>query len=146
MKRGQISVEYLIVVGFVVFLVLGVLGVAFYYSSALRDSIKFYQLKGYVDKTLSSAESVFFAGEPSKSTFTAYLPDGVNNVYVLEENGEHSLVVDISTSSGNALIAYPSNVPLALEGALNLNAGVKRIEVIARGNPDNDVLIREDNE
>ncbi|NCN99126.1 hypothetical protein COU62_00530 [Candidatus Pacearchaeota archaeon CG10_big_fil_rev_8_21_14_0_10_35_219] len=141
MKRGQISVEYLIVVGFVIFLVLSVLGVAFYYSSALRDSIKFYQLKGYANKAISSAESVFFAGEPSKSTFTAYLPDGVSQVYAYEENDDYSLVFVISSSGGDNVISYPSDVRLMTEG-LTITQGVKRIEAIAY--PDY-ALLREAN-
>jgi len=101
-KKGQISVEYLVVVGFVTFLVIGVLGVAVYYSAQLRDSIKFYQLENYAEKIVSGAESVFYSGEPSRVTITAYLPAGVQSVEIIEDQ----IVVSISTANGVAKSAY----------------------------------------
>ncbi|OIO81102.1 hypothetical protein AUJ84_01700 [Candidatus Pacearchaeota archaeon CG1_02_32_132] len=125
MKRGQISVEYLIVIGFVVFMVLTILGVAFVYSSSLKDSIKFYQLDGYANKIISGSESVFFAGEPSRVTITAYLPTGVKNIEVIE----NSIVVTISTSSGETKTSYLSDVPIS--GMLGSSDGVKVVHIVA---------------
>ncbi|NCO11099.1 hypothetical protein CO038_00990 [Candidatus Pacearchaeota archaeon CG_4_9_14_0_2_um_filter_39_13] len=134
-KKGQISVEYLVVVGFVTFLVIGVLGVAVYYSAQLRDSIKFYQLENYAEKIVSGAESVFYSGEPSRVTITAYLPAGVQSVEIIEDQ----IVVSISTANGVAKSAYKSNVPIS--GDLSENEGVKRIQIIAL---DNGVSVNEE--
>jgi len=124
-KRGQISVEYLVVVGFVTFLVIGILGVAVYYSSELRDSIKLYQLESYAEKIISGAESVFYSGEPSRVTITAHLPEGVTELEIIEDN----IVVSIHTTGGIAKNAYRSNVPIS--GELSINKGVKRIQIVA---------------
>jgi len=43
-KRGQISTEYLIVISFITFVVLGTLGVAMYYSTSITDTIKINQI------------------------------------------------------------------------------------------------------
>ena len=134
-KKGQISVEYLVVVGFVTFLVIGVLGVAVYYSAQLRDSIKFYQLENYAEKIVSGAESVFYSGEPSRVTITAYLPAGVQSVEIIEDQ----IVVSISTANGVAKSAYKSNVPIS--GDLSENEGVKRNQIIAL---DNGVSVNEE--
>lgn len=125
MKRGQISVEYLIVVGFVVFLVISILGVALAYSSSLKDSIKFYQIEGYATKITSGAESVFFAGEPSKVTITAYLPSGVRSVEIIEDQ----IVIEVSTSTGVSKTAYRSDVPIY--GSLTGSEGVKVVHIEA---------------
>lgn len=125
MKRGQISVEYLVVVGFVTLLVIGILGVAVLYSSQLRDSIKFYQLENYAEKITSGSESVFYSGEPSRVTLTAYLPAGVENVEIIDDQ----IVVSISTTNGIAKNAYKSNVPIS--GTLSRNEGVKRLHLVA---------------
>ncbi len=133
-KRGQISTEYLIVVGFVTFLVLGILGVAFFYTSVTNDQIKVSQVSNFANKIISSAESVFYAGEPSKLTLTGYLPIGITRFEIL--SGE--IVVSITTSSGLTTMSFTSNVPLS--GNISHIDGVKRIEVLAQ---QNEVLISE---
>lgn len=124
-RRGQISIEYLVVVGFVAFLVIGVLGVAVFYSSQLKDGIKFYQLENYAEKIISGSESVFYAGQPSRVTITAYLPAGVQSVEIIDDY----IVVSISTANGLAKSAYKSNVPIS--GTFSSNEGVKRLSIIA---------------
>lgn len=134
-KKGQISVEYLVVVGFVAFLVIGILAIAVFYSGQLRDSIKFYQLENYAGKIISGSESVFYAGEPSRVTLTAYLPIGVQSVEIID----NEIVVSISAHNGIAKNAYKSNVPIS--GILSSNEGVKRIQIIAL---DDEVSINEE--
>jgi len=125
-KRGQISTEYLIVVGFVVFLVMGILGVAFFYTSITNDQIKVSQVSNLANKIISSAESVFYAGEPSKLTITGYMPIGVSSFEIMP----NEIVASISTSSGVSTISFTSNVPLL--GNVSSSEGVKRIEVLAQ--------------
>ncbi|MEK6915050.1 MAG: hypothetical protein AABW89_00730 [Nanoarchaeota archaeon] len=125
-KRGQISTEYLIVVGFVVFLVLGILGVAFFYTSITSDQIKISQVSSFMNKIISSAESVFYAGEPSKLTVTGYLPVGVNRLDITSTE----IIVGITTSSGVSTMSFSSNVPLI--GNISHTEGVKRLEILAQ--------------
>ncbi|MDP4040007.1 MAG: hypothetical protein Q8P57_05510 [Candidatus Pacearchaeota archaeon] len=128
-RRGQVSVEYLIVVTFVTFLVIGVVGVALYYSTSLKESIKFYQLGGFAEKVISSAESVFYSGSPSKATITAYLPGGITGIEIME----NQIVFTISTNNGEAITAYSSNVPITWVGGqpISSSKGLKRIEIKA---------------
>ncbi|MEK6894757.1 MAG: hypothetical protein AABX10_04810 [Nanoarchaeota archaeon] len=133
-KNGQISTEYLIVVGFVTFLVLGILGVAFFYTSVTNDQIKVSQVSNFANKIISSAESVFYAGEPSKLTLTGYIPIGITSLEILPTE----IVVSITTSSGLTTMSFTSNVPLS--GNISHVDGVKRIEVLAQ---QNEVLISE---
>lgn len=133
-KRGQVSTEYLIVVGFVTFLVLGILGVAFFYTSITNDQIKVSQVSNFANKIISSSESVFYAGEPSKLTLNGYLPIGVNSFEIMQ----NEIVVSITTSSGITTMSFTSNVPLS--GNISHTDGVKRIEVLAQ---QDEVLISE---
>lgn len=120
-KRGQISTEYLIVVSFVLFVVLSALGVALFYSSQIKDILKFHQLDSFANKVTSLAESVFYAGAPSRTTTTGYLPEGVTNIQI-EDN---FIVFTIETSSGTSITSYRSNVNLT--GSIGTNAGVHKI-------------------
>ena len=124
-KRGQISTEYLIVVGFVTFLIASVLGLSLFYSSQIKDKIRFNQLQNFANKVISSSEAVFFSGEPSRSTITAYLPSGVNGVNVLA----NEIVFNVSSSSGFTVISFLSDVPLY--GGVSNSEGVKRILISA---------------
>ena len=94
-KKGQISIEYLVLVSFIAFLVVTVLGVALVYSAQMRDQIRFYQLEQFSSKIIASAESVYYAGEPSRSTITAYLPGGLNDVVI----SGFDMTFSISTNS-----------------------------------------------
>jgi len=124
-KEGQVSIEYMLVFGFVTFVVLIILGVALFYSNNIKDSIKVSQADDYANKIVSSSESVFYAGEPSKATISAYLPDSVENVYIQENH----ILIELRTSSGLNKIAFPSNVPIS--GNLSNERGVKNIEISA---------------
>jgi uncharacterized protein (UPF0333 family) len=125
-KRGQISVEYLIVIGFVIFLVIGILSFAFYYTAGTDDAIRINQLNNFANKIITNAESVSYAGEPSKVTITAFLPKGVSRAIITE----NSLVFDISTSSGMATMGFQADVSIA-DNTLSINEGLKVIKISA---------------
>jgi uncharacterized protein (UPF0333 family) len=126
LNKGQISIEYLIVVAFVTFVVLSVLGIALYYSSQVQDTIKINQMERYARKIISTSESTFYSGEPSRSSITAYLPEGINSVTIQENN----IVISIQSYGGNSLLAYPSNVPI--DGTLSSQSGLKKISIVAQ--------------
>lgn len=131
-KRGQISVEYLIVVAFVTFVVLTILGISLFYSTQVQDSIKFNQLERFAKKIISSAESTFYSGEPSRTTINSYLPNGVKSIAVQE----NSLVFNIESAGGTSIIAYPSTVPINIPvgGEISTSSGLKRILIVAKEN------------
>jgi len=129
-KSGQISVEYLIVIGFITFVVISTLGIALFYSGSIKDRIKATQINNYANKLTSTAESVFYAGYPSKATVTCYLPDNAKDIEVLT----NELVITFQTSSGTNKISFASNVPM-LENAtaqLTTSQGLKKIQVEAQ--------------
>ena len=128
LKKGQVSIEYLIIAGFVVFLVISTLGVAMIYSNQIKDKIKFNQLENFANKVISSAEGVYYAGEPSQSTVQAYLPSGIQTAQVLSDQ----IVFYVTTSNGLTKISYASNVPL--QGNLTTSEGIKIITIIAQTN------------
>ena len=124
-KRGQIATEYLIIVSFVVFLVISVLGIGLVYSAQAKDRIRFNYLINFGNKIVSSSESVFFSGEPSKVTLVAYLPSGVEG---LEISG-NELIFDIVSNSGKDKISFSSDV--IMQGEISFSEGVKRIVIEA---------------
>ena len=63
--------------GFLTFVLISVVSIAVIYSSGTNDKIKVIQVNNFANKVLSTAESVFFYGQPSKASVSVYLPDGV---------------------------------------------------------------------
>lgn len=134
-KKSQISFEYLIIMGFVTLILITVLGIALFYTSSVEDQIQITQMNNYANKIISTAESIFYSGKPSKATITVYLPKNIQDIQISEDN----LIISIRTSTGLNTIAFGSNVPIS-EGVVNLatTSGIKRIEIIAQ---INDVVI-----
>jgi len=124
-KLSQVSVEYLVLAGFLTFIIIGILGAGLYYSSTLTDRIKSSDASNYANKIISTSESVFYAGEPSKATITAYLPENVKDIEIIEDN----IVITIGVSTGTTRTAFKSKVPI-LENPSSLlsnSQGIKKI-------------------
>src|SRR3989344_417475 len=102
LKRGQISFEYMIVIGFVTLVISLILGVSILYTNTVQDRVKVNHMDSFADKIISTSEYVFYAGEPSKATITAYLPKDVTAIEVLE----NTLFISIRTSSGLNKLGY----------------------------------------
>ena len=98
------------------------------------------QLTNYANKIISTSESVFYAGEPSKATITAYLPDNIDDIEINED--ENALVITYRTTSGVNVKAFDSNVPISesVGNELSDYQGSKRIEVIAT---EDEVVIKQ---
>jgi len=124
-KKAQISMEYLIVVGFITFVIIGVLALAVIYSGNIKDRIRINQATGFANKIISSAEKVFYSGAPSKVTISAYLPDNVDEIQIIED----SIIITVQTGSGYAKTSFSSNVPIS--GTIDSSSGLKKFEVKA---------------
>jgi len=124
-NRGQISTEYLIVVAFISFSIISILVVSLFYLGIIQDKLKLNNLESFVNKIISSAESTFYSGQPSKITINAYLPSGIESIEILNKE----IVFNVSTSSGLNIISFSSDVPLS--GNLTNNEGLKIIKITA---------------
>ncbi len=125
-KRGQTGVEYMIVIGFVTFVIMSILVLAIFYSDQVRDSIKLNQVESFMTQLINSAETVFYSGEPSKTTIHIYLPAGVEEIYI----GTYYVSVSVETSSGINKRVFTSEVPL--EGNVSTGEGTKKIIIEAK--------------
>lgn len=124
MARAQISFEYMIVMGFITFILVGVMATAFFYGSSIQDKIRITQITNYGNKIVSSADSVFYAGEPSKSTISVYLPESVKEINVYD----NSIYISFQTSTGLNKLSFVSEVPL-IYNAPQITSGLKNLEL-----------------
>jgi len=127
-KKSQAGVEYMIIVGFVTFAIMSVLILAMLYSGQIKDKVKINQVESFAIQLLNSAESVFFAGEPSKTTISLYLPEDVKEINITS----NYLIITTQTSTGENKRAFESKVPI--QGTISTSEGIKRLTLKATEN------------
>ena len=127
-KKSQISLEYIILAGFLTFVLISVLSIAVIYSSGSKDRIKIIQINNFANKVLSTSETVFFYGQPSKATISVYLPEGVRNISI----SGNTLYIETQTSSGIEKNGFYSKVPIS--GSISTSPGIKKITFVAETN------------
>ncbi len=139
--------EYLILIGFLTLVLTTILGIGLYYSTTAEERLRATQIQNYGIKVVSSAESVYYSGEPSKATINPYLPEGVTDIKVEYDVllDEYSLFITIQLPTGENKISFKSQVPIAESGGnpLSHSSGIKTIVLKAQGDPDYNVLLSE---
>jgi hypothetical protein len=126
-RRAQIGIEYMIVVGFVSLAIMSILAFAFLYSSQIKDKIRLNQVESFATQLVNSAESVFFAGEPSKTTIKLYLPDGVEEITIASD----SVIIRTNVAAGGSNVrGFSSKVPL--NGSIAVGEGLKKLVLEAK--------------
>ena len=124
-NNAQIGMEYLMIIGFLTFILISTLGIAMYHNNTIRDMISSRQVESMSNKIISAAESVFYAGEPSKVTIVSYIPDGISEINITD----NTLFVTFQSSSGTNKASFPSNVPIA--GSISTTSGLRNIIIEA---------------
>jgi len=128
-KRAQSSMELLILMGFLTFVIIGIMGVGYFYSNTINDRIKSNEINNFAIKITSTAETVFYSGEPSKSTILAHLPENVKDIEIIN----NTLIITYNLATGENQGAFQSNVPI-IENSLSqltTSSGIKNIVIIA---------------
>lgn len=121
MAKSQSALEYLIMVGFVTLTIISILLIAYIYTAILRDRIKYNQISVLGEKILNTAETVYYSGEPSKTSVSVFIPSGVENIDISDTN----IIVDFSTSAGMARIAFSSKINIT--GDISTSEGIKNL-------------------
>lgn len=128
-KKGQTSMEFLILMSFLTFVIITIVGIGFFYSNTITDRIKASQITSFANKIVSTSETVFYAGEPSKSTISVHLPDGISAINVIN----NSLIINYNLASGQNAREFQSRVPIIEDSGspLSVFSGVKSITLVA---------------
>lgn len=128
-KKAQSSMEFLILTGFLTFVIIGILAIGYFYSGTINDRIKSSQVESFANKITSTSETVFYAGEPSRATISAHLPDGVEEIEFID----NAIVITYYLTSGQNKISFSSNVPTVenTDSPITSTSGIKSIVIAA---------------
>ena len=130
MKKGnkaQVAMEYIMIIGFVVAITIPLIIISYEQTQGAKDAVIATQAYNVAKKIADSAETVYYLGEPSKTTLKVYMPERVE----LTRVGFNEIMIRIETAVGSDDVVAYSTVPV--NGTLPITSGVHYIEIDSRG-------------
>ncbi|MFP4111669.1 MAG: hypothetical protein ACLFPQ_06655 [Candidatus Woesearchaeota archaeon] len=113
-KRGQQSVEFLIVMGIAFTMLIPTLFIFSQYTSSSNQIVAANQINRIGREMIAQSESIYFFGENSRTTLRVTFPDRINSIHINPKNPPESnlteIVFNVSLFGGNSDLVYFSNV------------------------------------
>jgi len=128
-KEAQISVEYMIIIGFVTIITIPLIIIYYTFTQESGDEINSVQIQQIARNIISAAESVYYLGEPSQTTLKVNMP---GNVVLANLSAGYEVVFKMQTKSGEVDIVQNSAVNIS--GKLPTSKGFYTITVKAKSN------------
>lgn len=125
MNNAQVSVEYMLVMGFAALLTLPLLLIYYTYSAETSDSVATSQANQIARKIVDASESVYYLGKPSQTTLKFNFPDRIASTNLSNKE----VVFKIKTKSGVTDIVQVSSVNMS--GNLPTSQGIHIITIKA---------------
>jgi uncharacterized protein (UPF0333 family) len=126
-KRGQVSIEFMAIIGFVTFIAITMLIISQFYQRQVSTQVETNQVDHLARKIIESSESVYYLGEPSKTTINANMPDHVETIQI----DTNEITFKIKVAGGKTTdISYTSNVNIT--GSISPTPGLKKISIEAK--------------
>jgi uncharacterized protein (UPF0333 family) len=131
MKKGQVAAEYVIIVGFSLLALIGILIAYGTYKGPMEDKAGASQALQIARKIVDASESVYYLGPPSKTTLKVFIP--VNMKRITFSGNE--VIIDVTIAGQQSEIVQ--------QGVVNMtgNITVSGIEYITITAQDDGVLI-----
>jgi hypothetical protein len=124
MEKGQSSVEFLTIFGFIFLMTVPLVVIFFDQMGAIEDAISQSHLRNLAIKIADKSESVYYLGEPSRASIKAYFPKKIDSIEIIDRE----IRFNIMNSNGNISQIYAvSNVNMT--GNLSRESGIHYIEI-----------------
>ena len=123
--KSQVSVEYMLVIGFITLLILPLLLVYYTYSSDTSNSVATSQALVIARNIVDASESVYYLGKPSQTTLKLNFPEGISSTSL----SDYEVVFKMKTTNGVTDIVQVSSVNMS--GSLPISQGLHVITVKA---------------
>lgn len=123
--KSQVSVEYMLVMGFATVMALPLLLIYYTYTSDSSDSVAGSQAMQIARKIVDSSESVYYLGKPSQTTLKINFPDKIQSVNL----SNREVAFKVRTQSGITDIVQVSAVNMS--GTLPTSQGIHVLTIKA---------------
>ena len=118
--KGQASLEYMIVVGVSLAVLLPTIYLFMNYSTTSQASIDISRLNTIGNRIISNAEKIYYLGPPSKITIEETFPSNIEEMYLIWRPGAPTptseLVIRIRTANGATEKVFLSDLQLVKPG------------------------------
>ena len=128
-KEAQISMEYMLLIGFVTVMTIPLIIIYFTFTQQSGDEIRSTQVLEISKKIVDAAESVYYLGEPSQTTLRVNIP---SNIVDINLSSGKEIIFKIKTGSGIVDIVQSTSVNIT--GSLPTNKSYYRITLKAKSN------------
>jgi hypothetical protein len=128
MRTAQISMEYLIIIGFVMFILIPLLLFYADFSKETHDQVLLNEVSQVARKIADEAETVYFVGDPAKTKMRIYLPEDLVNATLTNQE----IVLILHVYGGDNEVVIPTKV--MMNGSLPTTKGNHDLYIKAKGN------------
>lgn len=125
--KGQSSLEFLMIMGVAMMMILPLIVVFFQQSENLNTEITGSQADKVASEIRDAADEVFYLGTMSKKTISVYMPDNV----VLAELSENRIVLTIDSSGGDYEVVKWAAANFSSSSSLKNHPGIHVISLEA---------------
>lgn len=126
-KRGQLSMEYMLIMSFALLMTIPLLIIFFEQSSSAKDQINSGRAAQIGREIVDNAERVYYLGEPTTTTLKVNMPENINQIMITSRE----LTLRIETGSGLTDVTIESAVNLT--GSLLAAEGIQNIKIQSAG-------------
>ncbi len=123
--KSQVSVEYMLIMGFATLMVLPLLLIYYTYSSDSKDAVGTGQAMQIARKIVDSSDSVYYLGRPSQTTLKLNFPESIQSTNI---SGKE-VIFKMRTNQGIAEIVQIASVNMS--GTLPKSPGIHIITIKA---------------
>ncbi|MBW2965908.1 hypothetical protein KY342_02260 [Candidatus Woesearchaeota archaeon] len=127
MNKAQVSMEYLLIIGFVAAITIPLILIFNSHSAEINENIIANQADNIASKIVDSAESVYYLGNSSRVTFRVYIPKNIDMITI----GNNEVVFFVKKLNGISQVVKYSPVPI--NGSISSESGVYNIVVESKG-------------
>ena len=128
-KKAQVAMEYVLIVGFVLVIMIPAIAVYSKYSATSQDDIIFAKLNNIAQEIVDKVNEVYYYGEGSQNTMTIELPE---RVHAIEFDGKEMIITIDDMKGGLTEIVKVSDV--FMEGTIYNTPGTKDVVIKAFAN------------
>jgi uncharacterized protein (UPF0333 family) len=126
-KKAQVGMEYMTLVVFITAIILPLILLYHTQYEGTNEQIRGNQADQIARKVLDAAESVYYLGEPSKTTVKVYIPEMIESINITD----NEIVFYMRTRQGiDEVVRYS---PIKINGSIGPSHGIKYIKVESKG-------------
>lgn len=141
---AQASMEYVMIAGFVALVIIPTTFLFYSYASDSAEEIDRAQIDKFGNDVVSTAETVYYLGHPSRMTISERLPKNVQSISIDRDpsTGTYLFAIAATSKSGVINLTFPTKVRLLGEFSQNaISPGEKSVKIYAGPNLNNNPFV-----